>query len=134
MAKDFKIISLDPGTQKCGLAVLTSNGQIILRKIIPPAGLIPELKNLLSQYCPKLMVVGQGTGFKEIAQKIKDLGFPFEVTEEKFSSWQARSLYWQLNPARGLKKLIPRGLLLPPEPLDDLSAVIIGRNYLSTLL
>jgi hypothetical protein len=39
-------------------------------------------------------------------------------------------LYWQENPPKGLKKLIPLGMLVPPVPLDAYAAVILVRRFL----
>jgi len=35
-----------------------------------------------------------------------------------------------MNPPRGLKKLLPKGFLVPSVAIDDWSAVIIGQRYL----
>ena len=52
------------------------------------------------------------------------------VVEEAHSTEEARTLYWQENPPKGLKKLIPLGLLVPPIPLDAYAAVILVRRFL----
>ena len=52
------------------------------------------------------------------------------VVEEAHSTEEARTLYWQENPPKGLKKLIPLGMLVPPVPLDAYAAVILVRRFL----
>ncbi|MBR4847297.1 MAG: pre-16S rRNA-processing nuclease YqgF, partial [Phascolarctobacterium sp.] len=52
------------------------------------------------------------------------------VVEEAHSTEEARTLYWQENQPKGLKKLIPLGLLVPPVPLDAYAAVILVRRFL----
>lgn len=124
------ILALDPGTFKCGLALLDKTGQIIFRKIVSPEKIAEEIKALLAQYQPELIVLGQGTGLKKISEKISSFNLPVVKIQEKFSSLEARRLYWQLNQPKGWRKFIPRGLLLPPEPIDDLAAVVIGQQFL----
>ena len=43
---------------------------------------------------------------------------------------EARKLYFQENPPKGWKKLIPLGMQVPPVPVDDYAAIVIGRKYL----
>ena len=43
---------------------------------------------------------------------------------------QGRKLYFQENPPKGWKKLIPLGMQVPPVPVDDYAAIVIGRKYL----
>ena len=52
------------------------------------------------------------------------------AVEEAHSTEDARTLYWQENPPKGLKKLIPLGMLVPPVPLDAYAAVILVRRFL----
>ena len=131
----FFILAIDPGTHKTGLAVLDSSGAIVFRKIIPAEILAEELRGQSPGTEPfsfSTIVIGQGTGHRQALEQLKNINIPLITVEEKYSTDEARRLYWQLNPPRGIKKFIPRGLLVPPEPLDDLAAVIIGRNYLGT--
>jgi hypothetical protein len=44
---------------------------------------------------------------------------------------EARNLYWRLHPQKGVWRLLPRSLLTPPRPVDDLAAWIIMRRTLA---
>ena len=54
----------------------------------------------------------------EVAEAAYD-GTDFVVTFER-----------QENPPKGWKKLIPLGMQVPPVPVDDYAAIVIGRKYL----
>ncbi len=77
------------------------------------------------------VIIGNSTGRKRVVQIIKKMKLDFETFEERQSTLEARKLYFKMNPPRGLKKLLPKGLLFPPVAIDDWSAVIIGQRYLS---
>ena len=57
-------------------------------------------------------------------------GFPLHVVDEKYSTEEARELYWELFPPKGWRRLIPLGLQTPPEPLDGYAAVVQARRFL----
>ncbi|MCH3914335.1 MAG: hypothetical protein LKE29_03425 [Acidaminococcaceae bacterium] len=46
------------------------------------------------------------------------------------STEEARKLYWQVNPPKGLRKLLPTSMQVPPENLDGLAAVVLVKRYL----
>jgi hypothetical protein len=51
--------------------------------------------------------------------------------DERSSSQQARQRYWDLYPARGCQRLVPRGMRTPPRPIDDIVALILLERYLA---
>ena len=53
-----------------------------------------------------------------------------KLVDEKFSSTRARARFFQENPPRGIRRLIPRGLLTPERPYDDYVALILAEDYL----
>ncbi len=76
------------------------------------------------------VIIGNGTGsdfFRSLAvEKNKKV---FLINEEG-SSEEARRIFFQENPPRGLKKLIPRGLLTPPGAIDDYAARVLLYRFL----
>ena len=74
----------------------------------------------------KAVVLGNGTGSEEHKQWIEKAlpGYPVFVVDEKYSTEEAKALYWKLYPPRGLRRLIPLGLQTPPELLDGYAAVV----------
>ena len=55
---------------------------------------------------------------------------PVIEIDEKHSTEQARTLYWQLNKPHGWRALLPEGLRVPPEPLDGYAAAVLVKRYL----
>ena len=42
----------------------------------------------------------------------------------------ARQRYWQLEPPRGWRRLLPEGLRLPPRDIDDVVAQLLLERHL----
>ena len=42
-------------------------------------------------------------------------------------------MYWQYNPPTGWRRFVPKGMQFPPEPVDDLTAYVIGKRYTKQL-
>ncbi len=127
--KEVAVVAIDPGQDKCGVAALSGEGQVLWRAIATPHRAVDLALRWASEQA--IIVVGRGTGRKSVLQMLRDKGIRAEVVEERDTTIQARALYWQANPPRGWRRLIPRGLLVPPEPIDDWAAVAIARRFLS---
>lgn len=126
------ILSIDPGKDKCGLAVLNELAKVLAHKVIKSSELVAQVKEISAAYHLKTVVIGAGA-FGKTAQKSlaeSDLKLNYIFMTEKDSSWQARRRYWRAKPPQGLMKLIPTSLRVPPVPVDDYAAVIIGERYL----
>jgi len=136
--ESFKLLAIDPGTIKCGLAVLNNTGKVLLREISPTDTIQHRLKELIQQWNVSHIVYGQSTGAKNIRQLLEELQqhgkstFTVDSIDEKNSTLEARPLYWQEYPRRGLLRLLPISLLSPPVPIDDFAAVVLGRRFLET--
>lgn len=131
------IIAIDPGTEKCGLAVMGIDGKIRLQKIVPVLQLTGEVKALARQYGPALMVIGDRTGadsFMEMIEEanITELVIGIETVDEHLTSQEARKRYLMERQRRGswLYRLIPVGMQSPDQPYDDYVAVILAERYL----
>jgi len=122
------ILALDPGTDKCGLALVSAEGQVLAHDVVPTQGVVEKVRPQLGEGVR--LIVGAGTGHKAVADLLRRAGLNFELVEERNTTLIARRLYWQANPPRGWRRLVPKGLLLPPEPVDDWAAVALARRYL----
>ena len=58
------------------------------------------------------------------------VGVPITMVDEKNSTLEARDRYWQMYPPKGLGKLIPQNLRVPPRPIDDIVAILLIERYL----
>ena len=125
-------LGIDPGRSKTGLALVDSVGKIVKLHIAESQNIDNEIVEFIKNSCPVQIVLGNGTNSRNICEVVQKVlpDILITVVEESFSTEEARTLYWQENPPKGLKKLIPLGLLVPPIPLDAYAAVILVRRFL----
>ena len=125
-------LGIDPGRSKTGLALVNGAGKIVKLHIAESQNIDNEIVEFIKNSCPVQIVLGNGTNSRNIGESVKRVlpDVMVAVVEEAHSTEEARSLYWQENPPKGLKKLIPLGMLVPPVPLDAYAAVILVRRFL----
>lgn len=125
-------LGIDPGRSKTGLALVNGAGKIVKLHIAESQNIDNEIVEFIKNSCPVHIVLGNGTNSRNIGESVKRVLNDVMVTvvEEAHSTEEARALYWQENPPKGLKKLIPLGMLVPPVPLDAYAAVILVRRFL----
>ena len=124
-------LGIDPGRSKTGLALVDAVGKTIALHIADSQNIDKEIVSFLDKNCPAQIVLGNGTNSKLIGEATKKVlpGTQLTVVEEAHSTEEARKLYWQENPPKGLKKFVPLGMLVPPIPLDAYAAVILVRRF-----
>ena len=132
MNREELILGVDPGRSKTGLALVKSTGEIVKTQVALMTDFVNELQNFLDGSSIQCVVLGNGTTSQNMVATVQKLlpGVACQVVEESHSTEEARKLYWQLYPPKGLKKLIPLGLQVPPENLDGLAAVILVKRFL----
>ena len=125
-------LGVDPGRSKTGLALVNGAGKIVKLHIAESQNIDNEIVEFIKNSCPVHIVLGNGTNSRNIGESVKRVlpDVLVAVVEEAHSTEEARALYWQENPPKGLKKLIPLGMLVPPVPLDAYAAVILVRRFL----
>ena len=125
-------LGIDPGRSKTGLALVDGVGRIVKLHIAESQNIDNEIVEFVKNSCPVRIVLGNGTNSRNICEVVQKVlpDVLVTVVEEAHSTEEARTLYWQENPPKGLKKLIPLGLLVPPIPLDAYAAVILVRRFL----
>ena len=130
-----RVLAVDPGRQKCGVAVLDRQDGVLHQAIIPSESLASALRNLVAQFECRIVVLGNGTATEEIQRELKELVAAsavdkIETIDERDSTRQARLYYWLENPPQGWRRFLPIGLLVPPVPVDDFAAIILAERYL----
>ena len=125
------ILAIDPGREKCGLAVVGEGG--VLHKSVSPRDVVSNrVISLIADHGVELIIIGNGTGGSILAKEIRpSVAIPVDLVDEKFTSQRARVRFLIDNPPRGLQRLIPRGLLTPSRPYDDYVALILAEDYLN---
>lgn len=126
------ILAIDPGREKTGIAILNNDSDVLEHKIINSEDLISQIKNLFNNYVINLIVMGNGTSSRKKYNLLKQefIDVKIVLIDEYRTTDEARKLYFQENPPKGWKKLIPLGMQVPPVPVDDYAAIVIGRKYL----
>lgn len=122
---------LDPGRDKCGLAVVDEKGGCLFHQVVPTPALEKHLQRLYEDYGFSRLVMGNGTTSKKAELRVRsalpEIGVV--VVDEYRTTDAARDEYWHIHPPAGWRRLVPRGMLVPPEPVDDLAALILARRY-----
>lgn len=132
---DEMMIAIDPGREKCGIAVVHQHRGVLMQEVIVTSRLTVVVKELLAEYKVSIIVIGDGTSSREAKGKIEQLRIDGEaikivLIDERHSTDQARERYWQEHPPKGLMRLIPVTMQVPPKPVDDYVAVILAERYL----
>ena len=125
------IISIDPGKAKCGIAVVNSSGEVLKRKVVSTTIIVETLSEFINKYSAEKFLIGSGTFSKTVKKMITDLlpNITIEVVDEKHSTEVARKLYFKEYPPKGIFKIIPLGLQIPPVPYDDFAAIVLAKKY-----
>ena len=133
------ILAIDPGSEKTGMALVSEEGDCLLKKIVSTNRLETEISAALQGKTPRVIAVGNGTHHEEIKTRlelyllIKDKKIPIALVNEKYTTEMGEARWKQDHPAKGLAKLIPKGLRSVKEPVDDYVAWIIGQIYLGKI-
>lgn len=125
------VVGIDPGRDKCGVAVLNSDGEIFFEKVIETANFEQTLKNLFAQYNFEIAILGDGTTHKNAEKILRSLNIEVKIVDEKHTTEEARRLYWKKNPPHGWRKLLPVSMQVPPEPVDGIVAEILVTRFLT---
>lgn len=134
MSKAKVYLGIDPGSAKTGLALAAEDGHILETLVIPTAD-VPKILPVKAARA-EAVVLGDGTTSRRMQALLVQLlpGKSCFVVDERHSTEQARNLYWQLNPPRGWRRLLPLGMLVPPVPLDGYAAAILLQKFISSSL
>jgi RNase H-fold protein (predicted Holliday junction resolvase) len=126
------LLAVDPGREKCGMAVVTLARQVLEREILPLEMLTMRVAHYIGRYGIDTIVVGDRTGAKDVRELLRRGGFQLEIifVDEDRSSELGRRRYLQDHPGRGWARLLPITLRVPDQPFDDYVAVILAERYL----
>ena len=132
--KTERVLAVDPGREKCGIAVLDRQCGVMRQAVVERFRLLPLAEAVIREFECRTIVLGDGTA---TAQTKKELSLllteniidQIAVVDERNSTWEARLRYWLAHPPSGWRKLLPIGLLTPPCAIDDFAAIILGERY-----
>lgn len=130
------LLGFDPGRDKCGLAVMGKQQQLLYHQVVPSSDAIATIQQLCQQFSITTLVMGDQTTAKKWKQELErelSASLPIVLVDERYSSLEARDRYWQMYPPTGLQRLIPQGMRQPPHPIDDIVAILLIERYLKEL-
>lgn len=131
---DGMIIAIDPGREKCGIAVIGQDQGVVMQGVVATGKLVTVVKELLVKHGVRVIVLGDGTSSHEAKEKLAQLQIdektiPVILIDERHSTDQARKRYWQEHPPTGFMRFVPVTMQVPPRPVDDYVAVILAERY-----
>lgn len=141
------IVAVDPGREKCGVAVVTGDLELISKEIVSREEAVHRVLELAKKHGAGKVVLGDRTGSREFAGEIAKAKRACSTSidnqehpspeiifiDEHMSSMEGRRRYLLDHPLCGLLKLIPVSLRTPGEPFDDYVAVILAERFFQCL-
>lgn len=129
-ADDKAVLALDPGRDKCGVAVMSYYLRLYHKNIIETTAIKSYLANLFNSYNIKKIVIGNGTFSREIIGEVKVISkLPIETADEAYTTVEAEERYRREN--SGLwYKLFPFIRVKPSVPVDDYVALILAERFI----
>ena len=125
-----RILSIDPGKNKCGLVLAETSEKKVFKAIIIKSELIQEyVRNIINFEEISKIIIGNGTTSRNIVKKLNFFKKEIITFEEKNTTYRAKARYFELFPISGWKFLIPREVFILNKNLDAISALIILEDY-----
>lgn len=128
--REKAILAIDPGKDKCGLAIVNYSLLVLSKKIVDRIEFQSYLSQLINIYDIREIIIGDGTFYNEVLKEIKGItDIPVKIVDEAYTTMEAEKRYWQ---EKGWlwKKLLFFIHWKPGRPLDDYVAVILAERYL----
>ncbi len=132
------VLAIDSGTHKCGLAVVSIEKGVLYKEVVAFEELAQRSSAILKNFQVDKLVLGDRTNSKKVAEILNSSGVAAKgggiiFVDEDASTLEGRRRYFQVNKRKGLWRLIPIGLQIPPVPYDDYVAVVLAERYFRLL-
>jgi len=120
------VAAFDPG-RNVGFALVSGDGRLLRNAVL-------RLDQLAEVPLPAdaHVVVGGGTGRREVRRALEARGRRVIEVDERDTSLRARELWRRTVRPRGVARFVPPALRTPPGPIDDFAAWAIALRYLET--
>jgi RNase H-fold protein (predicted Holliday junction resolvase) len=126
------ILGFDPGRDKCGVAVVGPDNTLHYHQVVLAEEVDTTITGLCQQFAVDILVIGDQTTSKLWREKLTEIlpkSVEIVTVNERNSTLEARDRYWQMYPPRGIFRLIPVKMRLPPRPIDDIVAILLIERY-----
>ena len=132
MQNNFSILAIDPGRSKWGWAVVTNQNVVVAHSIDRFEELIERVAKLHKEHSFNSIILGNLTGSKEYYRCLSTnfSHLTIEFIDEANSTLEARKVYFEFNPPKGVWRLIPLSFQSPSEDYDNYTAIVLARRYL----
>jgi RNase H-fold protein (predicted Holliday junction resolvase) len=126
------ILAIDPGSDKCGIAVVAQDGRVLHQAVVSAAEIGGVARQLIVEYAVSKLLLGDRTAARSVRDRLRETRVPLEpvVVDEHRSSEEGRRRYFRDNPRKGWRRLLPVTLQTPPRAYDDYVAVVLAERYL----
>ena len=131
-------LSVDPGTRKCGIAIVRNVPpcETLHRAVVPTPELTQAVTPLIEIFQPAIILIGDATHAGQVEAALRPLlppETPIHNVPEAFTSEKARERWRRENPPRSLWEKCFPGFRTPTTPVDDYAAVILAEQYFASL-
>ena len=125
-------IAFDPGKNKCGVLLADLDLRVVLDGKVVHRNSVIELINFWEEnHSIDLIVMGNGTSSDYWKLKVNQKSsIPIKLFDERNTTFRARNRYWDLWPRKFIFRLVPSGLMIPPQNLDAIAALVLLEDYL----
>jgi len=127
----MRLLAVDPGRRKCGLAAVASDQGCLELAVVPREELLESVRQCVQRWGIERVLVGGATGSKAVIQELQQLTLEIEVVNEYRTTERARGRYFQDHPPRGIWRLVPLGLQVPSVAIDDYAALVMAEDFLT---
>ena len=123
-------MAVDPGLKKCGLVLADIQAGLVLDGVVASSASVVKVMSDWNMATPfRGIILGNGTSSSYWHKKFIKFA-PVQFVEEEGSTFRARTRYWELWPPVNWRRLIPRGLILPPHELDAIAALVFLEDFI----
>ena len=125
------VVGIDPGTRKCGIAVVNLDGRVLFQKTVCVANLITILEYTASAYPISLFAMGDGTGSEAISEYVRvvssKFGIGFRIVSETNTTQEGFQLALSTVNSFSRMMLLLK-MFIGVESSDKWAAVVIARR------
>ncbi len=119
------VLAVDPGRNKCGVVLVDlDQGLVIKGEIVEAPLVLKVIKDWKKESSLTKIFLGNGTSSAQWEKDLKLIA-PVKVVNEEGTTLRARQRYWEIWPPSNLLRWLPRGLVLPPNDLDAVAALVL---------
>lgn len=126
----MKVLAIDPGKSKCGLVLADNVKRKVMEALVVESTLLVNFVfELQKEYSELDVLIGNGTTSDSFIKQFSFLNKKVSIVDEKNTTLRARERYFEIFPANGIKRFLPKEILIIDLNLDAISALIILEDY-----